>query len=253
MRKDPKCFYFEHKWLISKDFSPFLKQSWQSLEEYLDVPAKLLTCQNRIIKWAGSRFNNLGKQISMLRNKLNILNHSNRYEENLLRISELEATFERLSIQKEIHWNQRARSNWLRHGDRNTSFFHTFASDRRRHNSLKKLISDPGVWHSDDKVVACIMIKYFNSLFSSSKPSAQVLNEVRSSVKPKVNDNMNATLLIPFSVGEVKKALFDMHPSKSPGPDGFTALFFQKAWSWIVEDIKADALHILNANGDVEK
>lgn len=96
----------------------------------MDVPAKLLACQNKINNWAGDHFNNLGKQISILRNSLNMLNHSNRYGDNLLRISELEANIEILTIQEEIHWKQRARSNWLRHGVRNTSFFHTFSSDR---------------------------------------------------------------------------------------------------------------------------
>lgn len=101
--------------------------------------------------------------------------------------------------------------------------------------------------------MACIVIKYFNSLFSSSNPSSQSLDEVLSFVEPKVNDNMNNTLLAPFSADEVMKALFDMHPSKAPGPDGYTALFFQKAWPWIGDEIMAAALKILNANGDVEK
>lgn len=95
--------------------------------------------------------------------------------------------------------------------------------------------------------MACIVIKYFNSLFSSSNPSSQSLDEVLSFVEPKVNDNMNKTLLVPFSADEVKKALFYMYPSKVPGPDGYTALFFQKAWSWIGDDITAAALKILNA------
>lgn len=111
MRKGPKWFYFEHKWLLYEEFSPFLKQSWQSLEQHMDVPAKLLACQNKQKNWAGERFNNLGKQISILRNSLNMLNHSNTYGDNLLRISELEANIERLALQEEIHWKQRARSN----------------------------------------------------------------------------------------------------------------------------------------------
>lgn len=37
-----------------------------------------------------------------------------------------------------------------------------------------------------------------------------------------------------------------MHPSKAPGLDGFTALFYQKLWAMIGNDITDAALLILN-------
>lgn len=44
-----------------------------------------------------------------------------------------------------------------------------------------------------------------------------------------VLQEMNNYFDTPFTKEEVKKALFDLHPSKAPGPDGYTALFFQNA------------------------
>ena len=43
-----------------------------------------------------------------------------------------------------------------------------------------------------------------------------------------VTPGMNATLLQRYTLEEVKTALFQMHPSKSPGPNGMTPFFFQK-------------------------
>lgn len=57
---------------------------------------------------------------------------------------------------------------------------------------------------------------------------------------------MNAILCAPFSEDEIHKAVFDMHPSKAPGPDGFTVLFYQKLWPIIGKDITKAALEILN-------
>ena len=37
-----------------------------------------------------------------------------------------------LLLQEEIIWKQRSRITWLQHGDRNTRFFHTMASFRKR-------------------------------------------------------------------------------------------------------------------------
>lgn len=45
------------------------------------------------------------------------------------------------------------------------------------------------------------------------------------------------------SKDEVRRALFDMHPSKSPGFDVFPAAFFQKAWS-----VTGDHLFLLVKN-----
>ncbi|XP_020272038.1 uncharacterized protein LOC109847206 [Asparagus officinalis] len=42
---------------------------------------------------------------------------------------------------------------------------------------------------------------------------------------------------IPFSEEEVHKAIFDMNGDKSPGPDGFSAIFFQVFWEVVKLDI----------------
>ena len=36
---------------------------------------------------------------------------------------------------------------------------------------------------------------------------------------------------------EIKKAIFSINDSKAPGPDGFTSLFFKKAWSIVGSDV----------------
>jgi len=51
---------------------------------------------------------------------------------------------ELLMEQEEITWVQRARANWLKHGDRNTSYFHHFASTRKKRNMVKGLVEDRG-------------------------------------------------------------------------------------------------------------
>ena len=41
-----------------------------------------------------------------------------------------------------------------------------------------------------------------------------------------VTSDMNDTLLVEFTHDEVKRALFQMHPTKALGPDGMNPLFF---------------------------
>lgn len=94
---------------------------------------------------------------------------------------------------------------------------------------------------------------YFDQLFNSSNPSGAYIEEAIRSTNLVVDSHMNDFLCVPFTAEEVHKALFDMHPSKAPGPDGFTAFFYQKLWPEIGEEITAAALSILNDHGEVSK
>jgi hypothetical protein len=69
-------------------------------------------------------------------------------------------------------------------------------------------------------------------------------------VTPKVTWRMNDSLTKEFVEEDVKKALFQMAPSKAPGVDGFTAGFFQRHWELLKSDIVPAVLHFLNG-GDL--
>ncbi|KAM6558835.1 uncharacterized protein LOC133033269 [Cannabis sativa] len=56
-------------------------------------------------------------------------------------------------------------------------------------------------------------------------------------VRPSVSREQNDELLLPISEEEVRSALFQMHPDKSPGPDGMTPAFYQKHWSIVGQDV----------------
>lgn len=56
---------------------------------------------------------------------------------------------------------------------------------------------------------------------------------------------MNRDLTRIFSAGEIKKALFDMDPSKAPRPDGMTTGFYQKYWDVVGEDVTKAVQHFI--------
>ncbi|KAL5554514.1 hypothetical protein UlMin_041915 [Ulmus minor] len=59
---------------------------------------------------------------------------------------------------------------------------------------------------------------------------------------------MSNCLLKLFNEDEFKAAVFGMSPTKAPGFDGMPALFFQKYWQFVGQDVIRTCLGLLNSN-----
>lgn len=92
---------------------------------------------------------------------------------------------------------------------------------------------------------------YFGKLFSSSNPTIMDIDASLDFAYIVVGDHMNEALCAPFTGEEVRITVFDMHPSKAPGPDGFTIFFYQKLWPVIGNDVVKAVLSILNGQKDL--
>ncbi|KAK0607443.1 hypothetical protein LWI29_015165 [Acer saccharum] len=112
--------------------------------------------------------------------------------------------------------------------------------------SLHGLFDGNGVWKTNEGEMAGIISQYFSSIFTSSHPSAEQLERVLGSVEHRLPSNMRDFLDGNFSAEEVKEALFQMSPSKSPGEDGFPAAFFQKHWEVVGGEVTRLCLECLN-------
>ncbi|XP_012836236.1 PREDICTED: uncharacterized protein LOC105956874 [Erythranthe guttata] len=87
---------------------------------------------------------------------------------------------------------------------------------------------------------------YFKTIFTSSNPSTADLDEVLEAIEPRVSAIVNGVLMEEYTAVEVKKALDGMHPLKSPGPDGFPVVFYQRFWNIIGNEVTQWVLRLLN-------
>ena len=47
---------------------------------------------------------------------------------------------------EEIIWQQRSKVQWMGLGDRNTKYFHSKASERKKKNTINKIMDENGNW-----------------------------------------------------------------------------------------------------------
>ena len=150
---------------------------------------------------------------------------------------------DRLEHQLDIKWKQRAHVKWLQSGDRNTAFFHAYASERKRKNTIKRLKRDDGAWIEDSNQLKRYITNYFFSIFSAS---ARDNNEdILQTVQPKVSAWMNDVLCSEYTEEEVINALKSIGDLKAPGPDGMPAVFFKKFWNTVGNQVTNEVLNVL--------
>lgn len=87
-------------------------------------------------------------------------------------------------------------------------------------------------------------INFYRELFSAQQELEQ--EEILALVLGKVTPEMNLDLTKPYTEEEVKQALFMMGPDKSPGPNGFTAGFYQTHWDLVGPSVTQAVLNFLN-------
>ena len=89
-------------------------------------------------------------------------------------------------------------------------------------------------------------MSYFKNIYSTSYPTR--ISEVLDTIPTKVTKEMNKILIQEFTREEVEIALNQMHPTKTPSPNGMSTIFFQKYWGIVGNDVTCMVLNVLNSN-----
>ncbi|XP_074288011.1 uncharacterized protein LOC141613169 [Silene latifolia] len=163
------------------------------------------------------------KAIAMKRRQIARLNEGGRSVEEVKKRRKLVGEVADLCRQEEQFWRQRSRALWLKDEDRNTSFFHRQAGQRKAKNHIAKLVDDNGVTRVGDVAVSEVATGYFQNLFRKSQ--VRDFGEVLVGMEGRVTTAMNNILRRDYREEEVLEGLNQMHPLKAPGPDGMNGFF----------------------------
>jgi hypothetical protein len=215
-----------------------LEQAWkdgsQGPSSLRSTWATLHRVATSLGQWSKDTFGSVGRKIRKLERRLKYLRLAP-WNVNSEEASAVERELCELFEREEVMAKQRSRVDWLKEGDRNTSFFHARASARRRTNKIKALIREDGSRCTDTAEIKVQVENFYGNLFSSEPCDST--ESIIDSMDGKVTADMNASLCKPYTNEEIKTALFQMGATKAPGPDGFPALFYQTHWNLLEQDV----------------
>ncbi|CAN0860154.1 LINE-1 retrotransposable element ORF2 protein [Linum grandiflorum] len=208
-----KCFRFESFWAKEEECSEVITKAWE--EASLDnLKQTLKHCEMKLSNWSSVKFGEIPRRITQLRRSLRDTKLQFKDNNWRSRKRKMELELKDLLYKNEQRWKQRARMDWLKDGDKNTKVFHAKATKRRKKNTIKRLRDDQGrLFVGQSEVTECLLT-FFSDLYKSNAAEADWrLVDV---VEKKVTDDMNRSLLRPFTGEEIKCALFQMGATKAP-------------------------------------
>ena len=238
-KEEPKrVFRYDSRLPNKEGFNESVCRGWKGSgqTQLLQQPLaqRLRQCRSQISIWKKHNRSNTEERIQVLRGRIDraITTAASTHEINTVR-EELNQAY----IEEEIFWKQKSRVMWLRAGDKNTKYFHSIAKVKRNRLNLSSIQDSNGVVHRGQRQIAQVAQEYFQNLFGNSNANTSLYPEVFGSFQRRVTTEMNADLIKEVSEEEIREAMFDIGAHKTPGPDGFSAVFYHQYWEDIKEDI----------------
>ena len=136
-------------------------------------------------------------------------------------MKQIKEELEEIWRKEETANGQRSRDRKIKEGDRNTTYFHAIANQRRRKNQLSILEGPDGPVYSTKDMLE-VATNFYKNLFGyETKPNIHIDDQFWSE-EELVTEAENVLLERPFSEKEIKKTVMGSYANGAPGPDGFS-------------------------------
>ncbi|XP_072077874.1 uncharacterized protein [Arachis hypogaea] len=142
IKKGNRPFRFQAAWATHPDYKAIVQKSWNSTD--FGIHRKLLGVQEASLEFNSTVFGNIFIKKRELEAYLNCIQRKMEADDDLIlkhKEEELRAEYNLVLAQEELLWYQKSRDQWVRYGDRNTSFFNMQTIIRRKSNKVHGLLA----------------------------------------------------------------------------------------------------------------
>ncbi|XP_015947872.1 uncharacterized protein LOC107472861 [Arachis duranensis] len=229
-------FRFQAAWATHPDYKAIVQKSWDGTN--FGIHRKLLGVQEASLEFNFTVFGNIFIKKRELEGYLNRIQRKIEADDDPIlkhKEEELRAEYNIVLAQKEMLWYQKSRDQWVRYGDRNTSFFHMQTILRIKSNKVHGLLVSDGSWSDDPEVLQREVVHFFKNIFCSTEPvEVNCMGEIP---MPALSQDACDNLSKPVTMLEVKEALDNMSSFKALGSDGFQVFFFKEYWDVVGHEV----------------
>jgi hypothetical protein len=195
----------------------------------------------RVVRgWAANEVASLNKTKRALAEEYNMLDERAENDglsaQELERLKEVADKLSKIWALEEIKIRQRSRDRDILEGDRNTTYFQAIANQSSRKKMVYSLMGPRGVVE-DQTGMMRVAVDFYKNLFAVENKEDIFLSSDFWETEDLVTQAENDTLDAPFSIEEIKEAVFSSYSDGAPGPDGLSFMFYQKFWEILKEDL----------------
>jgi hypothetical protein len=256
-------FKFNHAFLKDESFGELVQSVWRAPHLCSVAGAqrrlvqKLINLKNHTKSWLCTKEIKDNRAMAVLVEELEILTKQS-WESGLspnqgARLKKLELDRNSYLMEEEARWRLKSRAIWIKNGDKNTKYFHHYASFRRNKKHLWEIMDDRGQSHQGQEAIKSEALHFFRSFYQESTDNRIVeqIEAVRQYPRLVMEEEVHV-LERSVTKEEVLDVLKGFMKDKSPGPDGWTVEFYLHFYDLVAQDL-VEAVEEARITGEVNK
>lgn len=203
-RLEDRPFHFQAAWLLHPGFYSWMEKEWIRGGNLMQ---SLTRFSEKLNAWNKDTFGCIFERKKRTRRRLEgaVRALDQRPSLGLLKLEKkLKKEWVEALMQEEMLRMQKLHVDWLRHGDRNTEFFHISTVERRKRSGMAMLQDENGTWVEEDELLKNMAIRYFSELFTAdTEIGGSLINSAFLLLEEGVKEEMCREL----TIEETKRAL----------------------------------------------